>query len=126
LARVAESTNDEVKSISNALTAAAPQWARMRAAIADGRVRPDIDATPQLIEAVSRTAEIRSKGIKLHDYLAQLDAFDRPAPEVEDFMLAFYHPVTRRAAASSRMPMSFGSTLKRLPRFRPRRALILG
>jgi hypothetical protein len=49
LARIAESTNDEIKSISNALVAAAPQWARMRAEIDAGRVRPDTDATPQVV-----------------------------------------------------------------------------
>lgn len=103
LSRIAESTNDEVKSISNALVAAAPQWARLRAEIQAGNVRPDMDVTPQLLEAVSRTADLRAQGIKIDEFLAQLDAFDKPAPEVEHFMRSFYHPITRRAAVAARI-----------------------
>lgn len=103
LARIAESTNDEVKSISNALTAAAPEWAAMRADVQAGRVRADIDVTADLVQAVERTAEIRSRGEKLETFLAQQDAFDRLPAEVEGFMRMFYDPKGRRAASAQRI-----------------------
>ena len=103
LSRIAESTNDEIKSISNALVSAAPAWARMRAEIEAGRVRADMDVTKALVEAVSRTADLRGRGEKLDHFLAQQDAFDRlPAP-VEAFMRAFYDPKGRRAASAQRV-----------------------
>ncbi len=103
LARIAESTNDDVRSISNALTAAAPEWARLRAAIDAGYVRPDIDVTRDLVEAVSRTAEIRSRGEKLDEFLKQQDAFDRLPDEVDGFMRLFYDPKGRKAASAQRI-----------------------
>jgi N12 class adenine-specific DNA methylase len=103
LARIAESTNDDVKSISNALTAAAPAWAAMRADVEAGHVRADMDITPALVRAVERTAEIRSRGEKLDTFLAQQDAFDRLPAEVEGFMRMFYDPQGRRAASARRI-----------------------
>ena len=103
LSRIAESTNDEVRSISSALTAAAPQWARLRAEIEAGRVRPDMDATSHLLDAVSRTADIRGRGDKLDTYLAQQDAFDRMPTAVEGFMRMFYDPKGQRAASAKRI-----------------------
>ena len=102
LSRIAESTNDEVRSISSALTAVAPAWARLRAEIDAGRVRPGIDATADLLEAVRRTADLRARGEKLDEYLAQRDAFQEPG-NVEDFMQTFYDPKGRRAASAQRI-----------------------
>jgi predicted kinase len=103
LTRIAESTNDEIKSISNALVGAAPRWAKMRAGVESGTVRRDVDLTPDLIEAVKRTADIRAKGHKLNDYLAQQDAFDKLPDTVESFMRNFYDPKGRRAASAERI-----------------------
>lgn len=103
LTRIAESTNDDVRSISNALTAAAPEWARMRADVDAGYVRPDVDVTRDLVEAVSRTAEIRSRGEKLDAFLRQEDAFDRLPDEVAGLMSIFYDPKGRRAASAQRI-----------------------
>ncbi len=103
LARIAEATSDDVKSISNALIEAAPVWAKLRADIAEGVVRADMDVTPALMQAVERTADLRAKGTKLADYLNQQDAFETIPPEVEDFMRMFYDEGGRRAAAAERI-----------------------
>ena len=103
LARIAESTNDDVKSISNALTAVAPAWAKLRAEVAAGRVRPDMDATAALLEAVRRTADIRGRGDSLEFYLNQQDAFDRMPAPVEALMRIFYDPKGQRAAGAKRI-----------------------
>jgi hypothetical protein len=101
MARIAEATSDEVKSISNALTSAAPKWAKLRADVEAGLVRADMDLTPELMEAVKRTADLRSKGVKLDSFLAQQDAFDRLNPTVEAWMRMFYNATGRRAASAA-------------------------
>jgi predicted kinase len=103
LSRIAEATNDQVKSISNALTAVAPTWARLRADVEAVRVRADMDLTPQLMEAVTRTADMRAKGLKLAEYLAQRDAFDQLSTPVENFMRMFYDPKGGRALSAERI-----------------------
>lgn len=103
LARIAEATHDEVRSISNALTAAAPEWARLKADIAEGRVPTDFDLRADLLEAVQRTADLRAKGTKLADAMAQQDAFSQLSTRVEQFMRLFYDPNGRRAAGAQRI-----------------------
>ncbi len=103
LSRITEATADDVRSISNALTAAAPDWAVMRAGIEAGTVRADVDLTAELLEAVTRTADIRGKGQRLDAFLKQQDAFDQLAQPVEDFMRMFYDPNGRRAAGGPRI-----------------------
>ncbi|MDH2400459.1 hypothetical protein QCM77_10990 [Bradyrhizobium sp. SSUT18] len=103
LTRIAESLTDDSKSISNALVAAAPHWAKMRADVGTGLVRADMDLTPELLEAVQRTADLRAKGTKLQSHLDQQDAFDRLSEPVEAFMRMFYDPSGRRAAAGQRI-----------------------
>jgi N12 class adenine-specific DNA methylase len=103
LARITESTDDDVKSISNALTAAAPTWAKMRAEIDAGRTPEELDITADLLEAVKRTADVRSKGMKIDDYLAQEDAFDTYKNDVDYLVRLFYDPRTRRALGTAKI-----------------------
>lgn len=98
LARAAESTKDEVKSISQGLQAAAPEWAQMRAAVAAGQVPKELDATVHLLDAVERTAKIRGKGTSLAEGMAQSDAFASQSPESEAFMRLFYSADGKTAA----------------------------
>jgi hypothetical protein len=103
LSRIAETTQDEIRSISNALTAAAPQWARLRGEIEAGRVVPGVDLTPELLEAVRRTADLRNRGQTFADFLKQSDAFDVLPPRVERFMSLFYDIRGTRAAGGPRI-----------------------
>lgn len=100
LARITEATDDGVRSISNALTAAAPTWAAFRRDVAQGRVPRALDATSALLEAVKRTADMRARGVKLADYLRQTDAFDTMPESVEGFMRLMHDPAGRRAASA--------------------------
>ena len=101
LARIAESTTDDVKSISNALVSAAPEWARLRVAVKSGAVPKELDITPDLLDAVQRTAQIRGKGVGLGDSLAQADAFTKQSPESEAIQRMFYAADGERAASAA-------------------------
>lgn len=100
VSRITESTDDDIKSISNALTAAAPAWAKLRADIDQGNVRRDLDLTGDLMEAVKRTADLKTRGQNLADHLAQADAFDDLKGPVEGFMRWFYDPKGKRVASA--------------------------
>lgn len=102
LARITEAADDNVRSLSNALTAAAPEWAAMRADIEAGRVPASLDVTGQLMEAVRLTADMRAKGMKFDSWMAQLDAFDTPAPATVQWMRLF-HGEKGRAASAERV-----------------------
>lgn len=103
LARVAESTSDEIRSISTALTAAAPEWASLRAAIDAGAVPKGLDITKQLLDAVARTARVRGKGGSLESAMAQSDAFGAQSDESKRLMRLFYDADGKRAASSSQI-----------------------
>jgi hypothetical protein len=103
MARIAEATSDDIKSISNALIAAAPDWARFRSDVDAGVVRPDMDLTPSLMEAVKRSADLRAKGTTLDAFLRQQDAFDSVPAPVEAWMRMFYQPDGKRAAGGPAM-----------------------
>lgn len=98
LARAAESTKDEIKSISQGLQAAAPEWAQLRAAVAAGQVPKELDGTVHLLDAVERTAKIRGKGTSLAEGMAQSDAFATQSPESEAFQRLFYSADGKSAA----------------------------
>lgn len=104
LARIAESTDDNIKSISNALLDNAALYAKLRASIQEGRTDPGFSADP-LIDAVNRIAQMRDKGIKLENYLAQIDALNPVPPMTEKFMRLFY---SEKARALGRDKISDG------------------
>jgi len=98
LSRIAESTDDEIKGISNALIATAGHWAGLRADIGRGLVKPEMDITNDLMEAVDRTEHLRRTSTKLSKFLSQQDAFDQVPPRVEALMKMFYDPSGNKAA----------------------------
>lgn len=100
LSRVAEATSDEIKSISNALTSVAPVWARLRAGAARGDVPSALDVTPDLLDAVARTARIRARGQSLADASAQIDAFAPQSARSAAIQRMFYDADGARAASA--------------------------
>jgi hypothetical protein len=94
LSRIAESTDDNIKSISNALLDNAALYAKLRTSIQEGKTDPGFSADP-LIDAVNRISQMRDKGVKLENYLAQIDALNPVPPMTEKFMRLFYSEKAR-------------------------------
>lgn len=86
--------NEEGGGLRNALLSSAPAWAQMRA-VGDKR----FDITPQLTRAVDAYADMRTRGVKLNDYLAKQDAFDPLPPEAETLLRLMHNPSGNRVAA---------------------------
>lgn len=97
LARLTERTDDDMKSVTNALRAAAPTVARLRNAIDRGEVSPDADLTPHLQQALARLADIRARGVNLRTDRAQVEAFAEPlSPEANELLGMMYNPAGTR------------------------------
>jgi N12 class adenine-specific DNA methylase len=73
--QMTEATDTNIKAIGGALTDVSAQWARMRAAAADGRIDPDMDATRFLNEAVGIVERARREGRAVSDFVSQRDIF---------------------------------------------------
>jgi hypothetical protein len=79
-----EDADNNIKSIGNALTDAAPAWARLRQDVADGTVSPVYDMTSPLLEAVRLIAHARDEGRNIKEFTAQRGMFgEGVAPETE-------------------------------------------
>lgn len=98
-----ESTSDDIRSISSGLQSAAPEWAQLRAGVARGAVPKEMDITADLLDAVERTARLRSKGASLAEGTAQREAFGQQSPESESLMRLFYGKDGKSAAPSSQI-----------------------
>jgi hypothetical protein len=99
LSRQMESTDNNAKALTGALTDAAPAWAQLQSGIAEGRVPPEMNIAPQLTRAVELVQQAREKGISVSDTLAQSDAFNPVDPVTEGFLRAFHNPLLTRAAS---------------------------
>lgn len=105
LTRMAESMDDDTRSITQALVSQAPKVAQLRQAIDDGQVDPEtmqvIDAT---VRAIQQIHDFRSSGQNLTDFRRQIDAFADPVPAIVDrAMDAFFNPAGTRVASKKDM-----------------------
>jgi hypothetical protein len=104
LNRISESTDDDMKSVTNALAESAGRVAQLKAAIERKEVSPDTDVTSDMMDAIERIASFRAKGMNLSEYRAQQDAFSDPASEASEiFMSAFYNDAETRLVSKKAM-----------------------
>lgn len=91
-----EATDSNIKTLGQALSQAAPEWAAMRAAIARGEVPAELDPTEPLKAAVAFVRAVRARRGNLEEAMDlivdQIDAFDGAAmtPETEAFVRSFF------------------------------------
>jgi hypothetical protein len=104
LIRIAESSDDNIRSISNALIDNLAAFAKLRASVEAGRTDPGFSTDP-LIDAINRISRMRTTGTTLEKYLSQIDAFNPVPPMTEKFMRLFY---SEKARALGRERISDG------------------
>ncbi len=103
LSLMLESADLNIKSIANAYRDVAPDFMRLRAEIAQGVVREDMDITAQMMEAARFVQKARDEGIKVGNALAQVDVFSPLDPVVEKLVRQFYNPEMKRANSALRI-----------------------
>lgn len=103
LSKMLESPDDNIRNLTGALTDAAPRMAGLKADIAAGIVKPELDATPQITQAVKTIADLRSRGISADEYFRQVDAFDTTNPLTKEWIRAFYNEDLSRPLSRQKM-----------------------
>lgn len=103
LSRMVESSDDNVRALTNALTDAAPRFSNLRADVSAGVVKPDLDPTKPVMEAVKKIAELRSQGSTPAQFFSQADAFEALDPQAAAWIKAFYNQDLRRPISRERM-----------------------
>lgn len=98
-----ESTDDNIKNFVGALRDAAGHFVRLKADIDAGVVPAQYDITKSLVETVKLISDLRARGIKPAEYLAQADAFTRVSPITEGLMRAFYTDDLSRALSRQKI-----------------------
>lgn len=107
LARYTETGEGPMKSLMTALELAAPDWAAMRAAVADGRLRPEMDITPFVLDAMRLIALARDTAARdggkvaevLDGLLADIDLLEGAVPPLTVALVRKFVPKGRAAPA---------------------------
>jgi len=97
LERRSESLDDDIRSVTSAMTDEAGRYAKVRDAIERGEVSAQSDVTPYLVEAIRTDADLRQRGQTLDQWRRQTDAFAEPLnPLSEQIMGMMFNPAGTR------------------------------
>jgi len=89
LSLIAESTDNNVRNVTNAMLIAAPRLADMRDRIAEGSLY-NLDPSEDLTAAVRKLSSLRAEGQDVETYLRQVTMFeDDLSPLAKDFLVIF-------------------------------------
>jgi hypothetical protein len=105
LAALREGADPNIAAIGNAMIEAAPAWAKLRAEVAAGRTRPEMDITPALVEAANLVARARRQGVPVADLVRQGDVFSGGVSPMAQaaLRLMYRDPEFRRPASKQAM-----------------------
>jgi ddrB-like ParB superfamily domain len=107
-----QSNDDNIKAVSGALTDAAGPWAKMRQAVADGRISADHDITEGLMRAVDKIMVARDAGRPVGEVIDQIDAFDPPLTREALGILMEGNKVASKAKITARLNKYAADALK--------------
>ena len=99
IARMAESTDNNVKNLSEALIDVSPTMAKLQYRMNNGRLY-NYDVGKNISEAVEKLSSLRDQNVKLEDYLKQQKLFDQDAPEMLEILKFFDENKLKKANVS--------------------------
>jgi len=103
LATMLDSTDDNIKAISNAMLSAAPKFAQLKSNIASGQVEAKYDITPQITDMAQRISTARRDGTAISDILNQGDMLAEIDPLVKMLIKGIYNEKLTRAKSQKFM-----------------------
>jgi hypothetical protein len=103
LARMLESTDDNIRNVTGALRDASGAFTRLKQAVESGTTSKEFDISPQLAETAKRIADLRDRGIKPREFLAQTDAFSETDPLVAALLRGFYNDELSRPLSREKL-----------------------
>lgn len=108
LGRMLEDTDNNIKSLGNALADAAPQWAALRDGISSGTVDPRMELTKDLLDAVKLVMRARDEGVPIKDLMNQTDMFGNgPSENAKLFARNFFAGDEMKRAVSQKKVADF-------------------
>ena len=96
--RMTESTDDNVRTVSQAIVQAAPTLAHINAEMQTGRLRSEYSLGKDLADAANWLSELRANGEKAADHLNQLNAFSELDHSEETKLLLAFFDQNKRAS----------------------------
>ena len=103
LATMLDSTDDNIKAISNAMLSAAPKFSQLKSDIAGGQVEAKYDITPQITDMAQRVSTARKNGTAISDILNQGDMLAEIDPLVKMLIKGIYNEKLTRAKSQKFM-----------------------
>jgi hypothetical protein len=97
LSKLIESTDENIKSIGNALFDVSGQWLQLRRIAREGVIDKSYDVTTDLVQAARVVDQLRQTRGKVQEWLAQTDLTGERNPIVDAFVTAFYNANITRA-----------------------------
>ncbi|MGE5483688.1 MAG: hypothetical protein ACM3X4_01580 [Ignavibacteriales bacterium] len=85
LSRLAESPDNNVRNITNAMLIAAPRMAKLNESIAQGK-RYNLDVSPEIAEAVGKLSALRESGQSIESYMKQIPLIPDMSPLAKDVL----------------------------------------
>ncbi len=99
LERISESTDDDMRNLSNALVSVSPNIAKMEGGIARGALDSNLSIRDALVEAIRQLEYVRANGLKVDEALNQSGLFGEQMSDAAKVMLQFFDANKRSAKA---------------------------
>lgn len=90
IAKLAESTDNNVKNITNAMLIAAPKLAKVKEGIGQGDL-PDLDISVEVAAAMKKLSHLREAGDTAENYLNQVTMFERELSDIARDLLDVFN-----------------------------------
>jgi hypothetical protein len=103
LAKMLESTDDNIRALTGAMRDAAGDFIRLKDDIRTGISDPQFDIVPQVVDVARIISQLRDKGITPDAFLAQGQMFAEIDPITEALIRAFYNKDLTRALSREKL-----------------------
>jgi hypothetical protein len=110
IARMVESTDDNVKNVSQALLNFAPRLIKLKAAIKNGELH-DADVSKDLVNALIRFSDIKRQKQTVEGFLKQVSVFD-DITDVEKSLLVLFDQMNRKKQKLTNLFNSYADVLE--------------
>ena len=114
ITKILESTDNDVKAITNSMLDVAPKYVELKAGMDKDTIPKDMDLTPYIVKALDKISSLRQQGIKPAGDFAQTD-FLAEREEIRDIIVkAFYSDDLTRARSQKYITNILNKTIDKI------------
>ena len=85
-----EQTDNQTRTLTGALSMAAPEWGKLTGAIAEGKIPEQYDITDKVLRAIGAIADAKGSGESVRNLLQTADMYDQLDPAVRRLIEAWH------------------------------------